>query len=343
MAEKKLHIIDATPELEGWLAVKHMIKLMGKCLESDVTVMQADPVSRFQKLKLLCRSSRKRHPDGDDVLIVAPTIDKAFACLLELDTEKLGRIAFWCFDAFWTERVSRIKFSKLVDKLYITSKNDVEFYQIKTGIPTQSLMWGSDVLGLGTNTSERDFDLLRVGRQPDFWNEDAISAKRLAERKLIFHGRPKCSNDLVGYQNLCRQYYGATKYVLAHSNFADTSKYTHPTKEYITGRWTDALACGAVIIGQQPLSDPAFSELMWEGATVNICNSELDNLDSYLNELKLWTPKIAKINHVNALKTLDWRWRIFEIAKYFDLDKKSMMDEINDLRQTIKNRDVASY
>ena len=39
------------------------------------------------------------------------------------------------------------------------------------------------------------------------------------------------------------------KYTLAFSNLVDASDYTHRSRAYITGRWTDALAHGAIVAG----------------------------------------------------------------------------------------------
>jgi hypothetical protein len=40
-----------------------------------------------------------------------------------------------------------------------------------------------------------------------------------------------------------------TKFALAISNRANPTMQTHPEREYIAGRWTDALASGATVVG----------------------------------------------------------------------------------------------
>jgi hypothetical protein len=46
------------------------------------------------------------------------------------------------------------------------------------------------------------------------------------------------------------------KFVLAFSNRVHQAGYTHPEREYLTARWVDSLAHGAVIAGIAPQSRP---------------------------------------------------------------------------------------
>ena len=44
-----------------------------------------------------------------------------------------------------------------------------------------------------------------------------------------------------------------TKFTLAFTNRVGLNAQTYPKREYITGRWTDSLASGAIIDGISPL------------------------------------------------------------------------------------------
>ena len=60
-----------------------------------------------------------------------------------------------------------------------------------------------------------------------------------------------------------------TKFTLAFSNRVSPNPQTHPTREYITGRWTDSLAAGATVAGIPPRSESVQS-LLWPEALLDI-------------------------------------------------------------------------
>lgn len=104
------------------------------------------------------------------------------------------------------------------------------------------------------------------------------------------------------------------KFTLAFSNAVNPASYTHPTREYLTGRWTDSLAGGAIVAGVAPACGAA-EALLWPGATL-----ELETVDPAVGIERIaenvgrWTPRAASDNHREALRRLDWRWRFRELA-----------------------------
>jgi hypothetical protein len=71
------------------------------------------------------------------------------------------------------------------------------------------------------------------------------------------------------------EYYRRARFVVAFSNLAAPAKYTHPTKAYFTGRWTDALANGAVVAGIHPVEDAGVGDLLWDGALLSFDRIDL--------------------------------------------------------------------
>ena len=59
------------------------------------------------------------------------------------------------------------------------------------------------------------------------------------------------------------------KFTLSFSNLVSPDVQTHPKREYITGRWTDALSAGATVVGIPPRSD-SVKALLWKGALVDL-------------------------------------------------------------------------
>jgi len=133
------------------------------------------------------------------------------------------------------------------------------------------------------------------------------------------------------------QYLQPAKFVLAHTNLVDDSEYTHPTKEYLTARWTDSLACGCSIIGVPPESDYAFQNLLWQGATINLEYTECQsNLDIIKKSVQSWTVEQAIKNYHMSLVNLDWRWRFKEIADYFEINSKKLDAQLKEIMTIVE-------
>ncbi|MEM8728420.1 MAG: hypothetical protein AAGF79_00770 [Pseudomonadota bacterium] len=204
-----------------------------------------------------------------------------------------------------------------------------------SGLPVSALPWGSDVLGLGGGDAVREIDLLRVGRQPQIWRDDVMSAHDSAKHDVAFHGRPPATEGDYHISELFA-WYRRTKFVLASSNLVCTASYVHRTEEYITGRWTDGLAGGAVIAGRPPLSDRTCTEVLWPEAFLDLpITNRREGLEVIADAVHRWTPELAQHNYQMSLQRLDWRHRFAEIAEFFSLTAPVLdrsLSEISKLR-----------
>ncbi|KXJ53204.1 hypothetical protein [Cycloclasticus zancles] len=118
------------------------------------------------------------------------------------------------------------------------------------------------------------------------------------------------------------------KFILVFSNLKHISSYTHQTRAYLTGRWMDALACGAIVAGIVP-SEPSIARLFWDGATLDLESTEIEKgLGVNEKELSNWTAEKATYNYKQSLECLYWRWRFIEIAKVFQITPKNLLNEI---------------
>jgi hypothetical protein len=116
------------------------------------------------------------------------------------------------------------------------------------------------------------------------------------------------------------------RFVIANSNLAAPAPYTHRTEEYITARWTAALACGAIVAGVQPSGDASMARLLWPGAVLDFDRIDLNQDVAALAEARaVWAPKDAVHNHPKALARLDWRWRLAELLARLGLDIPSLL------------------
>ncbi|MFV0463478.1 MAG: hypothetical protein ACK5MP_09845 [Nostocoides sp.] len=110
---------------------------------------------------------------------------------------------------------------------------------------------------------------------------------------------------------------------------AAPAAYTHPTRQYLTGRWLDALASGAVVAGAVPLCQ-ANDELPWPEATLEPPPEDMPSGMAPLREaVNSWTPDRARLNHAMALRRLDWRHRFAAIAENLGWSSASLQAELD--------------
>jgi len=334
--KNQLIICDGISDSEGWLPVKHMISLMSELFESKIIRLPEGSLNRLHKIFHILDKTRERNEvDGPNLLFIVPTLFSANKFFSLSKKNQYNKIGIWVIDSFWTNNVPFLASPKYFDHLFITSGNDVSFYQSKTNISTSFLGWGSDVLRLGGDNRDREIDVLRVGRQPRRFDSDQVNEYKFKLLGLTYQGRP---DSTISYIDLVNKYFLQAKYVLAHSNLADESKYTHPNKEYITARWTDALACGCTIIGQQPKSDYAYQKYFWPESVIDIDSSDNCTDGSHFTDvLKNWSPKTAKKNYMMALKYFDWRWRFKELSDYFCINCQKLDNELRDIKTLISS------
>lgn len=225
-------------------------------------------------------------------------------------------VIVWIIDSFWdNDPIRQIEYAG-IDLVCITRPEEYDHYRRRLGDRVLVLNWGADVLNRGSGSADRTVDLQRMGRQPEAFDDDAVTARMAAEYGLSFAGRPPNATCPLENQRQLMDVYASTKYVLAHTNLASVQPNTHPVKEYITGRWTDALACGATVAGKQPASDHYFQHLLWKGATLDFDRIDLrNNIAALAEAVAVWTPEQARHNHLMALERLDWRHCLKQIAE----------------------------
>lgn len=239
-----------------------------------------------------------------------------------------ARRILWVVDSFWTDRVPERLLSAFDLVVYMQSYERAYYDRLSKG-RSLHVRWGADVLDLGAGNEERSIDILRVGRQPPEWDDDSHSMDAAKKISLVFQGRPPMD---ISYSELMG-YYAKSRYVIAFSNLAAPARYTHPTKEYFTGRWIDAIASGAVVAGISPRRDRGIYDCLWDGALLEFDKVDLcSNMATLKRDAERWTPEIAMRNHLNALMTLDWRWGIKRLADSLDLVFPELEEDLSRLQ-----------
>jgi len=318
-----LTVIQIARHGPGWAPINYMADLAARSFGTKVVPLKKTRFSLSQLLFSL--QERERHADKPDLLLIAPT-PRDLLMLGEFEgwRSSFNTAVAWIVDSFWLEQAPPFGIASKFDKIFVMTGNEVEGYQARLKRPTSFLPWGTDALELGLGAvkmpaaDQKNVDLLRIGRQPTLLDDDEVNARACHDLDMSYLGRPPFSQDMLELHRNNMTYYRRSKFVLASSNLASPKPYTHPTREYVTARWTDALAGGCIVAGVPPYTDYTLKELFWPGALLELDCLDRDRAFATVREgVERWNPEQAYENFCMALERLDWRWRFKEIADFF--------------------------
>jgi hypothetical protein len=331
-------IANLVPDEIGWSPIQHMVTLASELLDARVVKLDRRTPSRTRKLLSVLNRRAKRGNAMESCLMICPGPADLLKVLDIQDWRRRFKfLAAWIIDSYWLDHIPMsIRLSNPFDHFFVTSLDDLDAWKKITGVPTTWLPWGTDALRLGRGASHREWDITRVGRQPPEWDDDLPVTQAAESLSIKYAGRPSM-NGLSPLQNLefLMKVYGNSKYILAFSNSVNPEDYTHPTRQYLTGRWVDALGCGATVAGIAPRG-PGTDELLWPGATLDLGSiRRTEGLEVLAAALKRWTMENAAKNNLMALKKLDWRWRYKVLAEAFGFSPAPLVRELKLLQDRI--------
>jgi hypothetical protein len=334
-----MDIVYQDPGGVGYHPVMHMVRLAEELFEANLFLYpQRQAPDTISKLNQLLPSRQGQ----DCCLVICASPPRLQSLLLVPNWRKrYRRVVAWVFDSFWVNEIPQIArgWSHHFDHIFVTEPEDVDEWGKKTGIPISWLPWGTDALRLGSSSSDRPIDLLRLGRQPQHWEDDEKTQMECSHRGIKFHGRPDFFEDARKNQrHLMKDVFARTKFSLSWSNRESPAPQTHPEREYMTARWTDALAAGATVAGIAPRTE-AIKELFWPEALLELSGvGQEQGLEEIRLALQCWAPERAVINARHALQRLDWRWRYKVISDKLDYVSLALDNELKTLEALINEK-----
>ena len=328
-------IIYVDPASPGYRPVSYMANLAAELLEAKLIFLNRDSLTPFQKLGALLP---RRREGSSGVLICPSPYDLLAIISIPGWRKRYRRLVAWVFDSFWTEHLPRmLRFSRIFDYVFVTELEDLATWRTVFRAPVDWLPWGSDVLRLGSCNATRPFDLVRLGRQPPTWEDDVSTEAICNSMNLRFQGRPPIIKEPISGQRTLLDVLTQTKFTLSFSNLVSPGPQTHRSRTYITGRWTDALAAGAVVAGVAPRSNTT-QALLWKHALLDIGTVDrTEGLQAISAAARNWTSVRAKENYVESLRRLDWRWRFQTLVSVLDIAPQKLADELRFLRETLSD------
>lgn len=330
-----MEIVYARPGNAPWNVITVAVHLAARLLEADLREITLDQTrGKPRQLLSVLPPTRRRRPQAQLVVAPEPADLKAALSMHHLWRRPVLQAA-WVIDSWWDDRIPRIARRGAFDLIYVTEKESVAPWRAATGADVRWLPQGSNVLDWGSGRADRAISVQRLGRQPPDWDDDAAVMLRLAQAGLVHRGRlPFVAEPAPAIRDLLQRLAEA-RFTLAFSNSVDGSEYTHPTRQYMTGRWTDSLAAGCVVAGVPPQC-ASVDELLWDGALLDLGGTDLESaVDRLVRADEAWSPAVARRNHRLALERLDWRWRVAQVAADLSIETSSLEHEMNRLHSRV--------
>jgi len=334
MIDAPIHVLYPDPGGEGHHCALYMARLAAELLNGELVVVQPENLTLTDKLSGIL-SARKRSR-GSCLLICPSPADLSRILHVQNWRKTYGRVVAWVFDSFWTNWIPPwVRASRIFDHVFVTEQEDLNSWRRIMNAPVDWLPWGSDVLNLGSANPVRRFDLLRFGRQPKEWVDDQDNEVACQASGINFCGRPPSFNDATDNERGLMGMLSETKFALAFSNRVSPEGHTHPGREYVTGRWTDALASGATVAGIPPRSE-SVRALLWPEALLDLGTVDRGKgLTVIASAAREWTPECARLNYTRSLESLDWRWRFKTLSGALEIHSSTLDAELARLRKAI--------
>lgn len=334
MKETSIQVVYTDPGGIGYHCVYYMARLAAELLNGELVVLPPGRPTLVDKLGGIL--PRLKDPSSACLLICPSPGDLNSALQIQNWRASYGRLVAWVFDSFWPDHIPRwVRSTRMFDHVFVTELEDLATWRATVSAPVDWLPWGSDVLNLGSANPMRPLDLLRFGRQPTEWDDDPSNAQQCQSRMLSFQGRPPGFSDATDNERALMTLLGDTKFTLAFSNRVSPGLQTHPSREYITGRWTDSLAAGAIVAGIPPHSK-SVSSLLWPHAILDVGTvNRAEGLELIASAVREWTPNRARLNYAKSLEYLDWRWRFKTLSEVLQIRSNLLDSELGRLRNVI--------
>lgn len=323
-------ILYVSPSADGgWGPVTHLAQMAARVFGAQLTTFH--PETEFSRLQRYSALLPRWSSGSARLSIVSNPGDLVALRSLRVLEPRRRVEAVWIIDSFWSDRIPRFaRMRGMFDYVFITDAELVDEYAAALVAPVEWLPWGADCLTAPAETGDREIDVLRVGRQPEAWDDDAVSAEVFDRNGLRFSGRPPFGGDADSSRRMLLERLAAAKMTMAWSNAVSPADYTHPTREYISGRWTDAAACGTQVLGIPPRC-AATEVLGAETLIVPASTAPEDVVEAAAAAAEEWTPELSSRIRAHARAHLDWRRRLAVIADRVSADAPRLDAELASL------------
>ncbi len=335
---QNLDVIYFPSKRFGWSPIHHFARMTARLFDANYIEQRSPPRKTRLKSAELMLLGKGRKKGRSAILIAKSASDIVSFVAQDWFRNRYEFVAVWICDSFHVDQMPHKRILSKLDLIIPMRDHHLDDYRAAAGDRVRHLTFGADVLDTGGIGADRDIDLLRVGRQPEEWDDDDQSFAACEAAGIRFHGGPPGGKDPLENLLILADRYRRSKFTIAHTNLLVKHASTHDEVDYLTARWTDSVANGTVVVGIHPETDTLFRDRYWPEAFITLDGMErASNIEEISRHLANWSPAIAKLNHRNALERLDWRWRLKELAGWMNLTTPVLDEELDQIRSRIAN------
>lgn len=223
-------------------------------------------------------------------------------------------LAAYVFDSWYTEWFTVE--SRLFDVIFVSRIEDVDPVRARTGRPVHYVPFGTDVVAAGPHVAagDRPTDLLVYGRQPPAYGYEVLK-RYPAPADLRVRLNVPFDPDPDRNQHNLFEAAGSAKFALGFCNSVHYYAGLPPKSPFITFRWVDNLAAGAIMVGRVPRPAGFEQVVGWGGAYVDLPDDPGAGLEVVAECKRRYHPSTGLRTHYQSLVRNDWRLRLREMFR----------------------------
>ena len=333
---RELHVLLLRQDGHGWGPVTALAQMAARLADTRLRTAQVRPPAPKTVLMRRAAAAMAKAPfsgrNNADLLVIAPVPGALNDVLLDPALHLHHRnVMAWVIDSFWTDRIpATMKLPGLFSHIFITDPDDLAAWRRQVAAEVEVLPWGTDALGAHQRRRTKEVDVVRVGRQPPAWDDDGVLVSAATTAGLSFAGRPALGESEAEALAAVNDAYALSRVVLASGNGSSPASYTHPTKEYVTARWTDSFANGCMVAGTPPRCGAATTLLPEPG----LIRTPHDDVEAGMHLIAAHLGKQSERDvelRQFALRRLDWRHRLARIFALAEVPSVHLDREIRGL------------
>ena len=325
------------PAQAGWVAIDEFEDLFQRLCGAGILcpehrTLLRDPIGKVQR-RLFGRFHRLKETverDAELLLVVARApSDLRMLYSIKDARKRFRKIAGYIIDSYFTEG-----FESTVDgydHIFSTTQEGADFVRTKFGVSSSVLRQGFDCLAWASVDSARSIDLIGFGRQPASYHREFQRSFHDSQSNILYLHSPigaKAGPAVWVERPMMLKLLQKSKMSLAFHLLVEPEESRPRTANFVTSRWFESLAAGCIIVGRRPPGEMAAEMFDWPNALIDLADRPSDAAD-FIKSLACDASFLRETRTRNVIEMCrrhDWRYRIQNIYKHFDL---SLSESLN--------------
>jgi hypothetical protein len=318
------------PASAGWVAIDEFEDLFQRLcgtriLCADHRSLLRDPLGKAQR-RLLGRFYPLKETvnrDAELLLVVARTpSDLSMLHSLAHARKRFRKIAGYVIDSYFLEGFESSV--KSYDHIFSTTQEGADIVRTRYGVPSSVLRQGFDCLAWASTDPARSIDLIGFGRQPASYHREFQRWFHDSQSNILYLHSPIGANagSAVWVERpMMLKLLQRSKMSLAFHLLVEPDEARPRAASFVTSRWFESLAAGCIIVGRRPPGEMAAEMFDWPNALIDLPDRPSEATD-FIKSLACdasFLQETRTRNVIEMCRRHDWRYRIRDIYKHFDL------------------------